>query len=472
MKKMNIILILLDDMGWMDLSCYGSKFYETPNIDRLAAEGMFFSDAYAACPVCSPSRASILTGKYPARLGVTDWLDHSGSIHPCRGRLIDAPYIKYLALDEISIAAALKKGGYRTWHLGKWHLGQEPYWPKKHGFDVNLGGCHLGHPPQGYFTPWGIPTLPEGAPGEYLTDRLTDEAIRLLNNNDSTPFFMNFWHYAVHTPIQAPDDLVKKYEMKARDLGLDQEKTFEDGEFFSTEHKKYQRVRRRLLQSDPAYAAMLENLDRNFGRLLTALDELRLSDNTAIIFTSDNGGLATAEGSPTCNAPLLDGKGWMYEGGTRAPLLIKVPAITAPGSHCATPVTSPDIYPTLLEIAGLPLRPEQHCDGVSMMPLLQGGTGLGRDAIYWHYPHYGNQGGTPGCSVRSGEWKLIEFFDDNRLELYNLNEDISESDNRATAEPALRDRLHAKLKAWRNEVNAIIPACNPQWNNSNQGTLS
>ena len=336
MKKMNIILILLDDMGWMDLSCYGSKFYETPNIDRLAAEGMFFSDAYAACPVCSPSRASILTGKYPARLGVTDWLDHSGSIHPCRGRLIDAPYINYLALDETSIAAALKKGGYRTWHLGKWHLGQEPYWPKKHGFDVNLGGCHLGHPPQGYFTPWGIPTLPEGAPGEYLTDRLTDEAIRLLNNNDSTPFFMNFWHYAVHTPIQAPDDLVKKYEMKARDLGLDQEKTFEDGEFFSTEHKKYQRVRRRLLQSDPAYAAMLENLDRNFGRLLTALDELRLSDNTAIIFTSDNGGLATAEGSPTCNAPLLDGKGWMYEGGTRAPLLIKVPAITAPGSHCAT----------------------------------------------------------------------------------------------------------------------------------------
>ena len=471
MKPMNLILILLDDMGWKDLSCYGSEFYETPNIDRLAAEGMFFSDAYAACPVCSPTRASIMAGKYPARLGLTDWIDHGGGCHPCRGRLIDAPYVKHLPLEETSVAAALREGGYRTWHIGKWHLGLEEYWPEKHGFDVNLGGCHFGHPPQGYFTPWGIPTFPEGAPGEYLTDRLTDEALKLLRANGDAPFFMNFWHYAVHTPIQAPADLVKKYEDKARALGLDRETTFEDGEFFPFERKKNQRVRRRLLQSDPAYAAMIENLDRNVGRLLDTLEELGLADHTAIVFSSDNGGLATAEGSPTCNAPLSDGKGWMYEGGTREPLLIKVPGVTAPGSRCVTPVTSTDFYPTLLELAGLSLRPEQHCDGVSLLPLLRGGE-LDRDAIYWHYPHYGNQGGTPGCSIRSGDWKLIEFFEDNRLELYNLAEDISESDNRAAAEPAVRDRLHAKLSAWRDEVSALIPSRNPEWPHLTRGNRS
>jgi arylsulfatase A-like enzyme len=457
---MNLILILMDDMGWRDLGCYGGEFYETPNIDALAAEGMRFSNAYATCPVCSPTRASVMTGKYPARVGVTDWIDHSGRCHPLKGRLVDAPYIKHLPLGEVSLAKALKEGGYKTWHIGKWHLGSEEFRPERHGFDVNIGGCHFGHPPRGYFPPWEIPTLPDGAPGEYLTDRLTDEAIKLIQGNGGSPFFLNLWHYAVHTPIQAPAPLVAKYEAKARALGLDKLKTFEDGEFFHTEDKTGKRVRRRLLQSDPAYAAMIENLDWNIGRLVDALKAAGLRDDTAIIFTSDNGGLSTAQGSPTCNAPLSEGKGWMYDGGTREPFFAVVPGLVKPGSSCAEVVTCADIYPTFLELAGLPLRPEQHRDGLSLLPLLRGGKPLDREAVFWHYPHYGDQGGTPSCSLRSGDWKLIEFFEDGRLELYDLSNDIGEKNDLSSARPDVRERLHALLKAWRDDVGAILPKPN------------
>ena len=454
----NILFILIDDMGWTDLGCCGSPFYETPHLDRLAQQGMRFTDAYAACPVCSPTRASILSGKYPATVGVTNFIGGNA-----RGRLIDAPYVRQLPTQETSLAAALRDGGYATWHVGKWHLGDEPCWPEHHGFDVNVAGCEWGMPKHGYFSPWGNPRLADGPAGEYLTDRLTDEAIRLIRAHDAGPFFLNLWYYAVHVPIQVKPDLIPKYQAKAASLGLDRRDPFEPGEPFPCEHKRDKRVIRRRFQSDPAYAAMVQNLDACIGRLLGTLDELGIADDTLVIFTSDNGGLATAEGSPTCNAPLAEGKGWMYEGGTREPLIVRWPGVTPRDSLCRVPVTSPDFYPTLLEAAGLDPRPAQHADGVSVAGLLGGGDRLDRDAIFWHYPHYGNQGGTPGCSVRCGDYKLIEFFEDRRVELYNLREDIGETRNLAPDQPDLARDLHARLRAWLAGVGAEIPQPNPDY---------
>ncbi len=456
--KPNIVFILIDDMGWRDLTCYGSTFYETPNLDRLAKEGMFFTDAYASCPVCSPTRASVMTGKYPARVGVTDFIGGQS-----KGKLISAPYLRHLPLTETTIARRLKDGGYRTFHIGKWHLGGEEYWPEKHGFDVNVAGCDWGHANKGYFSPYQIPTLTDGPEGEYLTDRLTDEAIKLVEGCGDRPFFLNMDYYVVHTPIQAKAEYIAKYEAKAKALGLDQLETFEEGEPFPTQHKHRGRVRRRLLQSDPAYAAMVQSLDENIGRLLAAIDAAGKTDSTVVFFTSDNGGLATSEGSPTCNAPLAEGKGWMYEGGTREPLIVKWPGVIQPGSTCSTPVTTPDFYPTMLEMASLPPDPHQHADGVSLMPLLTGRGELGREAIFWHYPHYGNQGGTPGCSVRAGDYKLIEFFEDGRLELYNLREDIGEESNLAEQMPERTAKLHKMLVDWRESVEAVLPTVNPEW---------
>ena len=270
-------------------------------------------------------------------------------------------------------------------------------------------------------------------------------------------------YYSVHIPIQAKEEIIQKYRDKASGMGLDKLKTFEEGEFFPCEHKKTRRIKQRLLQSDPVYAAMIESLDWNIGRLLKAVDEAGQTENTVVIFTSDNGGLATAEGSPTCNAPLSDGKGWMYEGGTREPLIIKWPELIQPGSQCNVPVTSPDFYPTMLEMAGLELIPEQHCDGVSFLPVLKGADSLDREAIFWHYPHYGNQGGTPGCSVRAGDYKLIEFFEDGKIELYNLREDVSEEHNLVNDEPQMAKDLKAMLDDWKEEINAIIPESNPDY---------
>jgi arylsulfatase A-like enzyme len=462
LDKPNIIFILIDDMGWRDLSCYGSQFYETPNIDRLAAEGMSFSQAYAACPVCSPTRASLLTGKYPARLGVTDWIDWGFGIHPARGKLVDAPYVDHLPLDEKTIARALREGGYQTWHIGKWHLGGEAYYPEKHGFEVNIGGCKWGSPHNGYFSPWGIPGLTDESPGKYLGDHLTDEAIRLIEEHDDRPFFLNLWYYDVHTPIQAKPEKIQKYEQKAQDLHLDELETFSIGDYFPAKHKKDQRILRRLVQSNPNYAGMIESLDENVGRLLSALERQGIAENTLVVFTSDNGGLSTAEGSPTTNSPLSEGKGWMYEGGTREPLIIKWPGSTLPGALCHAPVTSPDFYPTLLEIAELPTFPEQHSgdeyiDGNSLVPLLLESEQPEPKPIFWHYPHYGNQGGTPGSSVRMGDYKLIEFFEDNHLELYNLREDLGEKDNLAKDEPKRAREMHQVLEEWREKVKAKIP---------------
>jgi arylsulfatase A-like enzyme len=465
-RQPNIVFILIDDLGWRDLECTGSSFYETPNIDQLARNGMRFTNAYAACPVCSPTRASILTGKYPATVGITDWIDWSGSLHPCRGRLIDAPYLKTLPGSERTLAQTLRAGGYATWHIGKWHLGGPGSSPEDHGFEVNIGGCEQGSPGQGgYFAPWTITALKHAdAPeGTYLTDYLTNRAIDLIRHRDTRPFFLNMWYYAVHTPIQAKTEKIRKYEAKARAMGLDKRKTFEDGESFPCDHKRNQHIRRRLVQSDPVYAALIESLDENVGRLLQAIDAADETDNTIVIFTSDNGGLSTAEGSPTCNLPLAEGKGWMYEGGTREPLIVTWPGSVKPGSTSERVVTSPDFYPTLLEAAKLPLLPEQHCDGKSFLPSMRGETDDKRGPVFWHYPHYGNQGGTPGCSVRDGNYKLIEFFEDGRVELYNLSEDEGETQNLAGAEPEVANRLQSTLAAWRESVNARTPQANPEW---------
>ena len=457
----NILLIYLDDLGWRDLACYGSSFYESPAIDRLAEQGIQFSQAYASCPVCSPSRASLLTGRYPARVGLTNWIGGND-----RGRLIDAPYIDHLPLSEYNLARALHDGGYQTWHIGKWHLGGKAYAPQNQGFERNIGGCHMGHPWQGYFAPWQIENLDEAVPGTYLTDQLTDEAIRLVQQRDDRPFFLNFWHYAVHTPIEAPQDDVTYFREKAKRLKIDQIDPIVIGEHFPTERKRQERLTRRIIQSDPVYAAMIKNLDSNIGRLLATLEREGILDQTAIILTSDNGGLATSEGAPTCNAPLAEGKGWMYEGGVREPLIICYPELVRPGSHCPVPVTTPDIYPTCLELAGLPLQAQQHVDGVSMLPLLRGAddaAAIGREAIFWHYPHYGNQGCTPAASVRWHNFKLIRFFEDERLELYDLNQDIAETVNLAAARPQLADQLSRLLDDWLTDVGARLPLRNPDY---------
>jgi len=461
----NIIFILIDDMGWRDLGCYGSEFYETPQLDRFADTCTRFTEAYAACPVCSPTRASVLTGRYPATLGMTDWINWGGGLHPARGRLIDVPYISDLPSSELCLARAMAEGGYATWHVGKWHLGGPGHLPEDHGFERNVGGCQAGSPGHGgYFSPWSIPALENAdvPDGTYLTDHLTEEAIQLIRGRDERPFFLNLWYYTVHTPIQAKEEKTEKYRDKARDLGLDEESALEEGELFPCEHKKDQRVLRRRVQSDPVYAAMVESLDENIGRVLRTLDEEGIAGETVVIFTSDNGGLATSEGSPTCNAPLAEGKGWMYEGGTREPLLIRWPGVATSCVERSSVVTSPDFYPTILDMAGLEAIPQQHCDGVSLVPLLRGGE-LERPAVYWHYPHYGNQGGTPGSSVRRGQYKLIEFFEDSRLELYDLGNDIGEDHNLTEEQPERTRELHRMLVDWRARVGARIPEPNPEW---------
>lgn len=455
-------MILIDDMGWKDLSACGSTFYESPNIDALMQSGMSFDNAYASCPVCSPSRASILTGKYPATVGVTDWIDTSGECHPVKGYLIDAPYIKHLPKEEYNIARCFKDHGYNTFHVGKWHLGTEEYYPQHQGFDVNIAGCHLGHPHHGYFSPYMIENLEDGPDGEYLTDRLTDEAIKLIEKSGDTPFFMNLWHYTVHMPPQAKEEDIKYFEDKARRMHLDKVNPFVEGENYPIEIKRHMKVRRRVIQSDAVYAAMIKNLDWNIGRLVQALKDMGKLDDTIIVFTSDNGGLATAEGSPTCNFPAREGKGWMYEGGTRIPLSISYPAIVRKNTHTQVVTTSPDLYPTLLEMAGLPLQPQQHVDGISLLPALSEKKMKDRP-VFWHYPHYGNQGGTPGSSVRYGKWKLIEFFEDMHTELYNLESDPSEARNLAEINPDKRDELRQMLHSWRESICAKIPKRNPDW---------
>ncbi len=456
-ERPNFLFILVDDLGCMDVGAYNPDcFYDTPHIDRLAAEGMLFSEGYVANPVCSPTRYSIMTGRYPTRVDATNWFTGTRD-----GRFRPAPLTNRMPLDEVTVAQALREHGYATFYAGKWHLGPtEEYWPENRGFDFNLGGFSAGGPygPGRYFTPYGNPRLEDGPEGEHLPDRLATETIEFMRAHRDRPFFACLSFYSVHTPLIGRPDLVEKYQERVRQLGLEDVEAFDDEEQVWPV-KQPRRVR--VVQSHAVYAAMVEAMDLAVGRVLQGLKELGLDDNTVVFFTSDNGGLSTSEGSPTSNLPLRGGKGWLYEGGIREPYLIKWPGGTQPGSTSSVLVTSTDYYPTILDIAGVPARPEQHQDGVSLVPILKGTGDLERDAIFWHYPHYSNQGGFPGGAIRMGDWKLIERYEDGRVHLYNLAEDIGERYDLAEQDPERVQAMRQRLHQWYTEVDAKFLEAQP-----------
>mgnify|MGYP001202382400 CR=1 FL=1 len=471
--KPNVLFILADDLGWMDLGCYGSSFYETPNIDQLSKEGVRFTNAYAACPVSSPTRASFQTGKYPARLHLTDYIPGGYSV-PSRKEIIDATcpvlpvdFVQNMPLSEFTIAEALRLEGYRTAHVGKWNCSVDSLtYPQYQGYDINIAGCNKGGPGKdGYFSPYHNPYLTDGPKGEYLTDRLGDECIKILRNFKDKPFFINLPFYQVHTPLLAKPEKVKYFEEKARKMGLLSLETFDTNPEWKRKQPYQDSTRmERILQSNAIYAAMIASMDENVGRIIDELKRLGLYENTIIIFTSDNGGLATSEGSPTSNRPLRGGKGFTYEGGIREPLIVRMSDMKGAGSSCDSIVTSTDYYPTILEMTGSKLRPEQHLDGISLLPLLEGKQRVHRDAVYWHYPHYSNQGGRPSGAVRMGNYKLIQFYDTGEIELYDLPADLSEQNNLKMEKPEIAQKLLQMLDDWRKSVDADMPVKNARVN--------
>jgi len=430
----NIVFVLVDDMGWTDLGCFGSAYYKTPNIDRLAAQGVRFTDAYSACTVCSPSRASVLTGQYPARLHITDWIE--GHKRPF-AKLNVPDWTMRLSPDIPNLARILKASGYATASIGKWHLGPADCWPDRQGFDLNVGGCDKGQPPS-YFSPYKIPTLTEGPDGEFLSDRLTAEALTFIERNRDKPFFLYLPHYAVHTPLMAKKEVIEKYKATSDPAAP---------------------------HNNPTYAALVESVDDSVGRLVQKLEALGLSEQTIIVFTSDNGGLQKV----TSNAPLRAGKGSAYEGGVRVPLIIKWPGITKAGSVSHVPVIGADFFPTLQAIVGAPAQGTPPVDGESLVPLLRGDGTLSREALYWHYPHYHPGGATPYGAIREGDFRLVEFYEDNRIELYNLKDDIGETRDLVTRFPEKAATLRQKLDAWRRKVGAQMPTPNSAYDPSKAG---
>jgi arylsulfatase A-like enzyme len=445
----NIVVFLADDLGARDIRANNpATFYDTPNIDRLAGDGMRFTDGYAACPVCSPSRAAVLTGKYPQRpeIGVTDYI---GAAQPEKWSrktpLLPAAYREYLPLEELTLAERLKPAGYATFFAGKWHLGPEGKWPENQGFDVNKGGIDRGGPYGGkkYFSPYENPRLPDGPPGEHLPDRLAREAVSFMETNRSGPFLVYLSFYDVHTPLMAREDLRLKYEERAKNLPKQEPRFGREGERDV-----------RLVQDHAVYAGMVDAMDQAVGKVLDALDRLKLSDRTIVVFTSDNGGLSTSEGSPTSNQPLRAGKGWLYEGGVRVPLIVRAPGVTRAGKVSAVPAAGQDLVPTLLDLAGLPAP--RGVDGVSLTPALRGKK-MAERPLFWHYPHYGNQGGAPGGAVRLGDWKLIVWYEDDRAELYNLDKDPGEQRDLAKKNPAKALELRNLLESWRAQTRGLMP---------------
>ena len=440
----NIVFVLVDDLGRQDLGCYGSTFHETPRIDQLAKEGVLFSDAYSASPVCSPTRASILTGKYPNRFGITR----------------ATPQVS-LPLKEVTIAEALNGAGYRTAHMGKWHLqahsdeGRSHY-PEAQGFDVNMGG-HTKGQPASYFYPYqakaekyaknNVPDLEGGKEAEFLTDRLTDEAIRFMDQGGDQPFLLHLWYYAVHTPVMGKPEKVEKYRKKAEKLGYDPKEEVAIEEKGHWHHSR---------QDNPEYAALVESMDENVGRVLDYLQESGKADNTVVIFMSDNGGLSTGKSkkAPTSCLPLRAGKAWVYEGGVRQPMVIKWPGVTKAGDVCSVPVISTDFYPTMLEMAGLPLNPEQHLDGLSLAPLLRNpNSTLDREALFFYHPHdhHINSMGSSGA-VRAGDFKLVEAYNTGDVELYNLKDDLGEQNDLSKAMSEKTKQLKQLLHRWKTET--------------------
>jgi len=456
----NIVFLLVDDLGAMDIGAFNpDTFYETPNVDRLAAGGVRFTRGYAANPVCSPTRYSIMTGRYPTRVGATNYFAGRR-----QEKYAPAPLNDRMPLEEYTLAEALRDGGYSTAFLGKWHLGPtEEFWPLAQGFEVNVGG-HRGGMPRSYFSPYSNPTLEDGPENEHLTARLTDEALALLDgyaaDEEGKPFLIYLSYYTVHTPLRAPTDLIEKYAAKA---GVEVGAPASPDDFGEEEQiwPRDEPRRVREVQNHAVYAAMVETLDTSVGRILDRLDALDLAENTIVVFFSDNGGLSSAEGSPTSNLPLRGGKGWLYEGGIREPMIVRWPAVASAGGVTAAPVISTDFYPTLLEAAGVELRPEIEVDGSSFLNILRGGE-AGENAaaaaserdLFWHYPHYGNQGGFPGGAIARGRYKLIERYEDGQVHLYDLEADIGERNDLAAEQPERVAEMRARLHAWYGQVGA------------------
>jgi len=447
----NVVFILIDDLGWNDLSSYGSTFHETPMIDQLAQSGMRFTSAYAASPVCSPTRASILSGKSPARLNITDWIPGAD---PRDRPLLGTEDQHALPLEELTFAERLQAQGYQTAFFGKWHLGSEGFWPEDQGFELNKGGHDAGQPAT-YFYPYqkgnrfDVPGLGDGVADEYLTDRLTDESIQFITAHQDQPFLLLLSHYAVHTPIEAKDTLLQKYKQKLSG----------NAPVFAPERDSWTRQQ----QDNPAYAAMVASVDESIGRILQSLEALSLREETIIIFTSDNGGLSTLHrpGAPTAVRPLRAGKGWLYEGGIRVPLIVSWPGKIAAGHVTGQPAISMDFYPTLLDLLGLEAQPAQHLDGNSLAPQLRGAPADMDRPLYWHFPHYHGSGSRPSAAIRTGEYKLIYWYEQDSSELYHLGEDLSETNNLIHREPQKATELLQQLQRWQDSSAALLPRPNP-----------
>lgn len=445
--KPNVLFIFVDDLGWKDIGAFGSDFYQTPNVDFLATEGLSFDNAYAACTVCSPTRASVMTGKYPATLNCTDWIEGWNFPH---AKLKVPEWTKFLDEEEVTMAEIFKESGYVTGHFGKWHLGEdEKYWPENHGFDVNVGGWKKGAPNRnkkegynGYFAPFGNPRMDDLPDDDYLTDRLTKEAVAFIEENKDEPFFLNFWLYQVHTPLQAKPEKIEKYKKLLSDD---------------------------LSQKNPTYAAMVEHMDDAVGVLIQKLKDLGLYDNTIIVFTSDNGGLVGKNNNITNNYPLRSGKGDMYEGGVRVPLIIKDLSGNTAGKWNSTPIISTDFLPTLAKLADavVPEKVIRRWDGIDFSELVNGNEQeLKRESIFWHYPHYHIEGAVPHSAIRNGKWKMIHNIETDTYELYDLEKDISESENLINVFPEVGRDLINKLENWKNEVQAQMPTSNPDFDPS------
>ncbi|GIX00081.1 MAG: sulfatase [Pirellulaceae bacterium] len=451
----NIVFILVDDLGKMDLGCEGSTFYETPNIDSLAARSMRFTHGYSACQVCSPSRAAIQTGKAPPRVRITDYIAPSGNNQPEQWgrntRLLPASFRKELALEEVTIAEALKELGYSTFFAGKWHLGGEGFYPEDQGYDINIGGHEAGTPPGGYFAPYRNPKL-QGPPGEYLPLRLGRQTAEFIHQakDDDRPFFAMLSFYSVHAPIQTTEALWRKYRDKAERMGL----------AVPRQRFLFDRTQEvRQVQDNPLYAGMMEALDKAVGTVLDAIDDSGQADNTIIVFTSDNGGVTSGDGYATSALPMRGGKGRQWEGGIRQPFYIYVPGLTH-GQENATLAIGTDFFPTLIELAGG--TPPEGLDGISLVPALRGEQLVDR-ALFWHYPHYGNQGGEPSAIMRHGSWKLIHYYEDGRNELYNVEDDIGEQHDVAAVHPQRVQSMWRELHSWLEQVGAVFPTPNPRF---------
>ncbi len=437
-KTPNILVFLVDDLGYMDIGANNpGTFYETPNIDKLAATGMRFTDGYAANPVCSPTRYSLMTGKYPSRPDATNYFSGKRS-----GKFNPAPLHNRMDLEEVTLAEVVKQKGYSTFFAGKWHLGPDKsHWPQAQGFDINMGGHSAGGPYTGkrYFSPFKNPELnPDSPEGEHLPNRLAEETAKFILENKDKPFLAYLAFYSVHTPLMGRPDLVEKYKAKAEKV---------TGTEFGPLHSH----KVRILQKHAVYAAMVEAMDQAVGKVLKSLEDSGNADNTMVVFTSDNGGLSTSEGSPTSNLPLRGGKGWVYEGGIREPWIIRYPGVTKPGSVSKQAMCSIDLLPTVAAAVGVKLK--HNVDGIDLAPAMRG-EDLAREALYWHYPHYSNQGGIPGGAIRMGDFKLFENYEDGSIALFNLSEDIGESRDLTKDMPERAGEMRKKLHAWYKEVDA------------------